>query len=52
MNSTNSTLQKRPYTTPVLTVHGTLKEITKTVDKTFGPTDGLLFQGQPITNVS
>ena len=50
----NGTLQKqkRPYTTPVLTVHGTLEELTKTTDKKFGPTDGFTFEGNPITNVS
>ena len=26
----STTTQKRPYTTPVLTVHGTLEEVTKT----------------------
>ena len=53
-NGTNGTLQKqkRPYTTPVLTVHGTLEELTKTTDKKFGPTDGFTFEGNPITNVS
>jgi len=48
----NSTTEKRPYTTPVLTAHGTLEELTKQIDKKLGPTDGFTFQGQPITNVS
>ena len=54
MNGTNSTLQKqkRPYVTPVSTVHGTLEEVTKTIDKKFGPTDGFTFEGNPIMNVS
>ena len=54
MNSTNGTLQKqkRPYTTPVLTAHGTLEELTKQIAKKFGPTDGFTFQGEPIANVS
>lgn len=42
---------KRPYTTPQLTVHGTLEDVTKG-DKTYGPTDGMTFQGAPIMNVS
>ena len=47
-----STTTKRPYTTPVLTLHGTLEEVTKTTDKRFGATDGFTFEGQPISNVS
>ena len=43
---------KRPYTTPVLTVHGTLEEVTKTTPKRFGASDGFTFEGNPITNVS
>ncbi len=43
---------KRLYTTPQVTVHGTLEELTKQVNKGLGPTDGLLFLGLPITNVS
>ena len=43
---------KRPYTTPRLTVHGTLEEVTKQQNKGFGPTDGFLFQGVPIQNIS
>ena len=48
----STTTQKRPYTTPVLTVHGTLEEVTKTTDKRFGATDGFTFEGNPIANVS
>ena len=53
-NGANGTLQtqKRPYTTPVLTAHGTLEALTKQIAKRFGPTDGFTFQGNPITNVS
>jgi hypothetical protein len=43
---------KRPYTTPQVTVHGTLEELTKTQAKDYGPTDGFSFQGTDITNVS
>lgn len=43
---------KRPYTTPRLTVHGTLEEVTKQQNKTWGASDGFLFQGVAITNVS
>ena len=50
--SMQSTTTKRPYTTPVLTVHGTLEEVTKTTDKRFGATDGFTFEGNPISNVS
>jgi hypothetical protein len=44
--------QKRQYTTPMLTVHGTLEEVTKQQNKGFGSSDGYLFQGVPITNIS
>jgi hypothetical protein len=43
---------KRQYTTPQLAVHGTLEEVTKQQNKTWGATDGFLFQGASITNVS
>lgn len=43
---------KRTYTTPQLTVHGTLEDVTKQQNKTWGATDGFLFQGVPIANVS
>jgi len=48
----SATTQKRPYTAPVLTVHGTLEEVTKTQDKRFGASDGFTFEGTAITNVS
>lgn len=44
--------KKRQYTTPQLTVHGTLEEVTKQQNKTYGSSDGFLFQGVSITNVS
>jgi len=47
-----SQIVKQPYTTPRLTVHGTLEEVTKLQNKQFGPTDGFLFQGVAISNVS
>lgn len=43
---------KRPYTTPRLTMHGTLEQVTKLINKDFGSTDGYAFQGVPIGNVS
>jgi len=43
---------KRLYTTPQVTVHGTLEELTKQVNKGLGATDGFLFLGQPITTIS
>jgi len=43
---------KRQYTTPKLTEHGTLEEVTKQINKTWGASDGFLFQGVAITNVS
>ena len=47
-----SHIAKQPYTTPRLTVHGTLEEVTKQQNKTWGATDGYMFQGIPIANVS
>ena len=43
---------KRLYTTPRVTVHGTLEELTKQQNKGEGPTDGFLFMGIPIMNIS
>jgi hypothetical protein len=50
-------MQKRVYTVPQVTVHGTLEDITKQQMKTFGLSDGMLLLGQdgsvtPIKNVS
>ena len=39
---------KRVYTTPKLTVHGNVEEITKGCDKVLGLSDGFTFQGQAI----
>ena len=45
--------EKGAYSTPVLTIHGTLAEITAQVqNKIYGPTDGFAFQGIDITNAS
>jgi len=38
---------KRLYTTPRVTVHGSLEEITKQ-NKDFGGQDGITFQQQPV----
>jgi hypothetical protein len=43
---------KRVYVTPRLIVHGTIEEITALQNKSFGASDGFLFQGVPISNVS
>lgn len=44
----------KQYEAPKLTVLGRVSELTlsDTVDKRAGPTDGLTFQGVPITNAS
>jgi hypothetical protein len=52
MQSTSEKSGKRPYTTPRLTVHGTLEDVTQQQNKTYGLSDGYLFQGISITNVS
>jgi hypothetical protein len=44
--------EKRVYVTPRLIVHGTVEEITALQNKSFGASDGFLFQGVPIANVS
>jgi hypothetical protein len=44
--------EKKIYTTPRLIVHGTVEEITALQNKSFGASDGFLFQGVPIANVS
>jgi len=44
--------EKRPYTTPTLTVHGTLEEVTKQQNKGYGSSDGFMFMGVPISNIS
>jgi hypothetical protein len=52
MQSTTPSGMKRTYTVPQLTVHGTIEEITKQIDKHLGPSDGFTFQGQGITHLS
>lgn len=44
--------ERGAYTAPVLTVHGTLAEITAQQNKILGPSDGFLFEGQAIQNAS
>ena len=44
--------EKRPYKTPTLTVHGTLEEVTKQQNKGYGSSDGFMFMGVPISNIS
>jgi hypothetical protein len=50
MQTTQS--QKKAYSTPQLTVHGTVAQITAQQNKGFGASDGFLFMGVPITNIS
>ena len=44
--------EKKIYTTPTLTIHGPVEEITKGCDKKFGQSDGFTFLGDPIVCVS
>ena len=44
--------EKKVYITPQLIVHGTMEEITAQQNKGFGPTDGFLFMGDPIQDIS
>jgi hypothetical protein len=44
--------EQKIYTTPRLIVHGTVEEITALQNKSFGASDGFLFQGVPIASVS
>jgi hypothetical protein len=44
--------ERKIYTTPQLTVYGTIQELTKLQNKDLGGSDGFLFQNQPIQNVS
>jgi hypothetical protein len=52
MQSTSEKSGKRLYTVPRLTMHGTLEQLTKVTEKTFGVTDGYVFQGQGLATVS
>ena len=40
--------QKSIYTTPRLTMHGRLEDLTMQTNKNWGGADGLTFQQQPI----
>ncbi len=44
--------EKKVYIQPQLIVHGTVAEITADQNKGYGSSDGFLFLGQPITNIS
>jgi hypothetical protein len=50
MQTTQS--QKKAYGTPELTVHGTVAQITAQQNKGYGNSDGFMFMGTPITNIS
>jgi hypothetical protein len=52
MQSTTQNSGKRLYSAPRLTVYGTIEDVTKMPDKTWGMSDGFTFQGVDITNVS
>lgn len=44
--------EKKMYTAPELVVHGTVEEITADQNKGYGMSDGFLFMGNPIKNIS
>jgi hypothetical protein len=44
--------EKKVYVTPELIVHGTVEEITADQNKGFGSSDGFLFMGVSIKNIS
>jgi len=44
--------EKKVYSTPRLTVHGTIQQLTMDQNKDLGGSDGFLFQSSPIHNVS
>jgi hypothetical protein len=49
----NGDSRKRSYTTPELTMHGTLEQLTKQLtDKKPGTGDGMIFQGIALTSTS
>ena len=55
MKSASRNIGKRQYTTPQLTVHGTLGEVTQQLEepnKIIGPSDGHTFQGIDIGAIS
>lgn len=43
---------KKVWTEPRLFVHGDVKQITQQQNKGYGDSDGFLFLGVPITNIS
>jgi hypothetical protein len=48
----NESRAKKTYTAPELVVHGTVEEITADQNKGFGLSDGFLFMGATIKNIS
>jgi hypothetical protein len=40
--------RKRLYTTPLLTMHGRLEDLTMQTNKDWGGSDGITFQQQPV----
>jgi hypothetical protein len=44
--------EKKTYVAPQLTVHGTVAQITAQQNKGYGNSDGFMFQGTPISNIS
>ena len=44
--------EKKMYRAPELVVHGTVEEITAGQNKGYGLSDGFLFMGVPIKNIS
>jgi len=48
----NESREKKTYTAPELVVHGTVEEITADQNKGYGMSDGFLFMGIPIKNIS
>jgi hypothetical protein len=48
----NEAREKKAYTAPELVTHGTVEEITADQNKGYGLSDGFLFMGNPIKNIS
>jgi len=48
----NESREKKMYVAPELVVHGTVEEITADQNKGYGLSDGFLFMGNPIKNIS
>jgi hypothetical protein len=51
MDKAGKPAPKKPYTPPVLTVYGTVRDLTKTVGATGGPDGGAFPTGKFRTNV-